>query len=274
VHDTPRSIGDSLRWANRRNRRAAISGEWIMGKRKNGAWGLIALMLGQLVGCKAAPAPSVGFAEPANMKNDPNVPFDRFWRKPDVDWQRYDKIFVAQVNTAYMLKMTDWQKGERRGDIERDVKVVAEYARGSIMKSFREDPLHRFKVVDTEAHQTHVLVLEMALIEIVPSKVLLNALGYAPFFVGTGVTVVRNIINDKSTAAFELRVRDGQTAETILLAADREAEQFAPVDLRGLTWYSDADGIIDEWSKQFVMVANTKPGEKIEGTARFRLLPW
>jgi hypothetical protein len=237
-------------------------------------WITVAMASALFVGCKAAPAPSVGFADPKSMKNDPNVPFDRFWHKPGLDWNHYDAIYIEEVNTSYMLQMTTWQKGERQGDIEKDVHTLAQYTRDAIKKAFREDPKHHFKVFDVPSHDEHSVVLEMALIEVVPSKVLLNALGYAPFFVGTGLTVVRTLANDKSFAAFELRVRDASTGEVIVLAADREAEQFAPVDLRGLTWYSDAEGIIDDWSHQFVKIANAKAGEKIEGSDRFRLLPW
>jgi hypothetical protein len=232
------------------------------------------LTAGLLAGCKASPAPSVGFANPAEMKHDPTIPFDRFWRKPDVDWMSYDKIYVAEVNTDYMLRMTDWQKGERKADIEKDVHTLAVYTRAAIIKAFRDDPRHRFQVIDSPTKDMHVLVLEVALIQVVPSKVLLNALGYAPFFVGTGITVVRVIANDNSTAAFESRTRDAATGQIVMLAADREAQEFAIVDLRGLTWYSDAEEIVDNWSKEFVLIANTKPGEKVEGTSTFRLLPW
>jgi hypothetical protein len=245
-----------------------------MSGRTQTTWAATVLMAAMLVGCKAAPAPSAGFADPSAMKNDPTIPFNRFWRKPGVDWKSYDKIYIAEVNTSYMLKMTAWQKGERRSDIERDVRLVAVYERGSIMKAFREDPNHRFQVIDSPTHDPHVLVLEVALIELVPSKVLLNVLEYAPFYVGTGITVVRTAASDKSSAAFEARARDTATGAVVMLAADREAEQFAIIDLRGLTWYSDADGIIDEWSKQFVQIANAKAGEKIESASTFRLLPW
>jgi hypothetical protein len=238
------------------------------------AWTPIVMTAAILVGCRAAPAPSAGFADSSLMKPDPTVPFNRFWRKPGVEWKSYSKIYVAEVNTAYMMKMTVWQKGERQENIEKDVQTLAAFARDSIMKAFREDPHHRFQVIDTPTHDPHTLVLEVALIEIVPSKVLLNALGYAPFFIGTGVTVVRTIANDKSTAAFEARTRDASTGEIVMLAADRESQQFAVIDVRGLTWYSDADGIISDWSKQFVLLANAKPGEKVEGSSTFRLLPW
>lgn len=235
---------------------------------------LIALTAVMFAGCKATPAPSVGFADPTVMKPDPKIPFNRFWSEPDVDWKHYDTIYVAELNTSYMLKMTDWQKGERKTDIEKDVHTLAVYARNSIMKAFREDPKHRFRVVDSPTLDSHTLELEVALIEVVPSKVVLNVLGYAPFFVGTGITVVRTIADDKSSAAFEARMRISSTRQIVMLAADREAQQLAIIDLRGLTWYSDAEGIIDDWSKQFVLIANKKPGETIAGSSTFRLLPW
>jgi len=234
----------------------------------------IALTAAMLIGCKAAPAPSVGFADPSAMKNDPNIPFNRFWRKPGLDWKYYNKIYIADVNTSYMLKMTDWQKGEQQSQIEQDVRTVATYAHDSLAKAFRDDPKHRFQVVDKPGNDPHTLVLEMALIEMVPSKVILNVLGYAPFYVGTGITIARTAANDKSSAAFEARVHDASTGEIVMLAADREAEQYSVIDFRGLTWYSDVEGIIDEWSKQYVLIANTDPGQKVEGYSTFRLLPW
>jgi hypothetical protein len=227
-----------------------------------------------LAGCRAAPAPNVGFANPNLLKSDPSVGFNKFWRKPGVDWTRYDQIYVADVNTQYMLKITDWQKGERKADIERDIRDLAVRARGKMIKAFREDPHHRFRVLDSPSRDPRAVVLEVALTEIVPSKVLLNAAGYAPFWIGTGITAVRTVANDKSSAAFEARVRDAHTDEIVVLAADREAQQVSIVDLRGLTWYGDVDGIIDEWSKEFVQLSNSKPGEKVAAMPTFRLLPW
>lgn len=227
-----------------------------------------------LAGCRAAPAPNAGFADPKLLRTDPSVGFNKFWREPKVDWKSYKQIYIADVNTSYMLKMTDWQKGERKAQIEQDVRDLAVRARGRIIKAFREDPQHRFRVLVSPSRDPHALILEVALTEIVPSKVLLNAAGYAPFYVGTGITLVRKAVNDKSSAAFEARVRDASTGQIIMLAADREAEQVAIVDVRGLTWYGDVEGIIDEWAKEFVQLANSKPGEQVAGMPTFRLLPW
>jgi hypothetical protein len=227
-----------------------------------------------LAGCRAKPAPSAGFADPELMKYDPSLPFNKFWRKPDVDWKQYDTLYVADVSTSYMLAMTEWQKGERKEEIERDVHAIGIYTRDALKKAFRDDPRHRFQVVDAPTEQPRALVFEMALIELVPSKVALNALGYAPFGVGLGVSAVRGAANDKSTVAFEARVRDAATGDIVMLAADREYEQAAIIDLRGFKWYTHAHAILDSWSKQWVKVIEQKPGQKIKDVDTFRLLPW
>jgi len=241
------------------------------------ARGIVPLMLlfaMTLIGCKAKPAQPAGFADESLMKADKSVPFDRFWRKPGVSLSRYKTLYVADVNTAYMLQQTDWQKGERKRQIEQDVQALRVRTREAIVKAFREDPNRRFTVVDTPTHAPDALIFEMALIEVVPSKVTLNALGYAPFGVGMTLNALRTIGNDKSTCAFEARTRDASTGEILMLAADREAEQMTLVDLRGLTWYSHVDGIVKDWARQFVQVANQKPGQVIKDTAKFRLQPW
>jgi len=236
----------------------------------------IAIVLGiaLLSGCRAKPAPSAGFADAELMQHDPNVPFHKIWRKPDVDWKRYDTVYVADVNTALMLSMTDWKKGERKDEIEKDVADIAVYCRDTVKKAFAEDPTKRFQLTDERPTSARALIFEMALVELVPSKVSLNALGYAPFGIGLAVSGTRTVAGDKSTAAFEARVQDAATEEIILLAADREQEDFALIDLRGFKWYTHIHAIIDSWSKQWVRVLEQKPGERIKDTDTFRLLPW
>jgi hypothetical protein len=69
--------------------------------------------------------------------------------------------------------------------------VLAQARRG--LEALRPDLHHRFRVIDGPTNDARTLVLEVALTEVVPSKVLLNALGFAPFYVGTGISVVRTI---------------------------------------------------------------------------------
>jgi hypothetical protein len=232
------------------------------------------ISLAALPGCRAKEAPNTGFTKAELMDHDPALPFHKGWQKPGFDYRDYRKLYVADVNTDYMLKQTDWQKGERKEQIERDVKELAVYARRSIEKAFREDPKHLYQVLDAPSSDPDALVFEMAITEIVPSKVVLNVLGYAPFFIGTGITAVREVAGDKSSAAFEARLRVASTREIVAMSADREGQQFAPVSVRGLTWYSHAQAIFDLWSAKFVEVANRKPGERVKAIDTFTLKPW
>jgi hypothetical protein len=232
------------------------------------------LLMISLVGCRATPAPSVGFADRSLLKHDPANPLNKFWRRPNVDWKSYNKIYVADVATAYVLKANAWEKGECIMKYDHDLCNVANYQRASIIKAFRKDKHHHFEVLDHPTRDPHALILEVALVQIVPSKVTLNLAENTPFYVGDGITVVRFIIDDKSCAAYEARIRDAATGRILVLAADREDEQLALIDLRGLTWYDDVHGIIDDWSKQFVQIADNNPGEKIDSPQTIRLLPW
>lgn len=226
-------------------------------------------------GCsKAAPAKSAGFVDTRAMAHDPSLPFHRVWRKPGWDAHRYTKFYVAPVNTSYMLEITEWQQGMAKVDFERDVQALAVYTQNAIKKAFREDPHRRFQVVENPPTSPDALILEVALTEVVPSKVVLNALGYAPFGIGLAVNVVRGMAEDVSTTAFEGRVRAASTREVVAMVADREAEQKALVSVRGLTWYSHAHVIIDAWADQFVKVANRRPGEVVEDTKPLTLKPW
>jgi hypothetical protein len=113
-----------------------------------------------------------------------------------------------------------------------------------------------------------------AIIEVVPSKVALNALGYAPFGIGLTVNAVRMVAKDTSTCACEVRIRDASTNEVVAMMADREAQQLAVVSVRGLTWYSNAETIITQWAEQLVQVANRKPGNSVKDVDAFTLKPW
>ena len=47
-----------------------------------------------------------------------------------------------------------------------------------------------------------------------------------------------------------------------------------PIDLKGFTWYGNAEDIVQCWAKQFVQIANRRPGEIIKPASTFSLMPW
>ena len=230
--------------------------------------GLLGLTL--LAGCKAAPITGAGFVDYGKMTTPSDLPFHQAWMDPAVDWHRYQRIQIAQVNTDHLPKMA-WARQTGKGEkIREDAQKLAAYAQGTFQHTFREDPLHRFEVVDLPDAET--VIFEFALVEIVPSKVALNTLCYAPF-VGTAARIFRGW-KHRSTVAFEARMRDGATGAVIAQFADREAEKAAMINVKDVTWYGHAESIIAEWARQFVRIANRKPGEAVRDSEPFTLKPW
>src|SRR5262245_37237196 len=91
------------------------------------SWCLTISGASHLGGCKAHAGKDAGFVDTKPMANDPTLPFNKVWFKKDFQFASYTKLYVAPVNTSYMLSMSNWQKGEREKDIEKDVAKLATY---------------------------------------------------------------------------------------------------------------------------------------------------
>ncbi|MGR8935756.1 MAG: DUF3313 family protein [Gammaproteobacteria bacterium] len=226
-------------------------------------------------GMAVAPAPDAGFIEhPERQIKPADLPFQKVWIKPGFDKSGYTGLVVAPVNTQYMLEM-DWlhkmSSVNVLSDVSKDVEELAQYFHDQVVKDFKEDPQHRFDVIEYPGQKTGpALRLELALIEIDPSQPVLHALSWAgpP---GTGTAA--GLINQRR-AAFEGRLRDLQSGEVVATFADRDTADVGPLDLTRLTWYGPAKGIMDQWAKQFVQIANRNPGEAVTDPTAFTLRPF
>lgn len=235
---------------------------------------LLACLLAAAPGCKAKPAKPAGFVIDSRMTKPDDLPFHRAWRAVGRDLTRYRRIYIAPVDTSHLREMKWWQKGEAGAadTFEQDMERIAIKIREALREAFTE-PIegveNRYTVVD-EPKGADTLVLELAIIEIVPSKVTLEALGWVlPFGGGILLTPLNT-----STAAMEGRFVEADTGDVLLSFADREGEKARPVDLAGFTWYTHALAISKDWARQLVQVANQKPGEKIPDTKTYTLKPW
>jgi hypothetical protein len=170
----------------------------------------------------ASPAPNAGFiANPERDTYHADLPFNREWIKTSFDKNLYNTIIIAPVNTTHVLKMNWWQQtnlSNLSGQFPKDFQDVANYMQNSFTKAIENDPQHRFGVVTQPTG--HTLQLEMALIELVPSKPVLNALGWLQLGGGTAASVI-----SPRTVAFEGRLRDAQTGEIVATFADREKQE-------------------------------------------------
>lgn len=233
------------------------------------------LVVAASAGCRAAPAKPAGFVHNERMTKPDDLPFHSAWRDPDRgNLTPYDHIYIAPVDTSHLLKMDWWQQGEAgaTSDFKKDVDDIAVQVRELLVQSFREPPegvKNRYVVVD-EPRGKKTVILEFAIVEIVPSKVALEAASWAMPF-GTGILLTPL---NTSTAAMEGRFRDATTGEILVEFADREGEKARPLDLAGFTWYTHAKDIMKDWARQLVAVANQKPGEVVADTKLYTISPW
>jgi len=145
----------------------------------------------------------------------------------------------------------------------------------SVEQAFRSDPSRRFLVTDQVDDET--LILELALVELVPNKsvVALGALAAlaAPPAISTPLGFFASQA-EHGFVAIEGRVRDGGTGEVMVMFADRETSKTRVLDLQSLLWYGHAHEIIDEWAEQLVAVANRPQNPGVPDPSPFTLVPW
>lgn len=220
------------------------------------------------------PAPDAGFIENSERQfKRADLPFQKVWVKSDFDASQYKELVIPPVNIQYMLEM-DWlhqlSSANLLGGIKQDIEELAVYFHDQVVTEFKEDPKHRFQVIQyASEHREPALRLELALIEIQPSQPALHAAGWLTPGGGTAAGFV-----NKRRAAFEGRLRDMQTGEVVATFADRDMQDTGPLDLTRLTWYGPAKGIMDRWAKQFVEIANKKPGEVVSDPTPYTLRPF
>jgi hypothetical protein len=221
------------------------------------------------------PAPDTSFIKHSKrQKKRADMPFQKVWIKAGFEIKDFKKLMVAPVNTQHMLEM-DWlhqaSSANWAGDVKKDIRELAKYFRAQVVKEFKKDAKHRFQIVYTHRPGTPVLRMELALIQIDPSTPVLHALGMAAPVYGTGAAV--SVANQRQ-AAFEGRLRDLRTGQIVATFADRDMADIGPLDVTKLTWYGPAKGIMDRWAKQFVQVANKKPGDVVTDPTPFTLMPF
>jgi hypothetical protein len=146
------------------------------------------LVLVLLVGCRTGSAPDSGFLEePERMTRIERLPFQRVWYDSEVDWTRYTEVIVAPVNTEYLMEMPWWQEVTFPGDRRKDARELGLYLQSGVFDAFEADPNKRLRPIAFASGEPgpQTLLLEMALVELVPTKPVLDVLG-GPTRLGAG----------------------------------------------------------------------------------------
>lgn len=201
-------------------------------------------------------------------------PFDRVWVKPGVQKEDYDYIVISPVNTQYLMENTGWKAANPGNiDLENSAREMAQYTEETFREAFRNDERPGVKLASNPGPRT--IVLELAIVELVPSKAALGALGLAAPAAGMiAVGVGSKVASGRPSVAIEGRLKDGATGETVFMFADREESQFRIIDLKSVTWWGHAKDIIKDWADQCVQLAKTPKDYQVKDRGSFTLSPW
>ncbi|NNL68142.1 MAG: DUF3313 family protein, partial [Myxococcales bacterium] len=213
--------------------------------------------------CKAKPAaePSGFLQDNAKLEEQELYPFHKVWFASNWNDASNASLVVAPVNTDFVKQSGWWAKANLKGGDEKmneDLANLAKYTQEEFQKKFREDKNKRFEVVSSPRSDS--LILELALVDVIPNKASLGALGLAATVVAApaGAAIAAKE-SAKGSVAIEGRFRDANTGAVVAMWADREAGKFGPINLRRATWYGEAHKIIQEWAGQWVKIANAEP---------------
>jgi hypothetical protein len=242
-----------------------------------------ALLLFVVVSVSGCSTLKAGEAEDAGYLEDPDqmeerrdrFPFHKVWLK-DYSEEYYDKfteIMVAPVNTDHVLE-SDWVGGLTLASlqsVEEDIKQIAKYMHARFVYELYQSEKTGRKVVDKAGPET--VILEMALVELVPTKAWLNAAGGAAGYFVPGAGTVAGLASSGSVA-IEGRLRDAGTGEIVAMFKDREKDQSSPIGIQGYTWYAHSENNIDDWAKQFVEVLETGADDEVADSLPITHRPW
>ncbi len=217
----------------------------------------LALLAMSLAGCRSGPANGGG----QQALVAPAVRFQRLWYERDVDWSRYNKIWVAPVSTDFASQMAWWSTLSTHEVQSRDAALeqMGVTFRAEVVKAFRRSSLE----ISGERGGVNVLVVELALVELVPARSWLEARG------GRAVRLGR-----QGSLALEGRLRDGRTGDVLAMFADRQGEPPEPSSGRERHWWGHPRSTLSRWARQLVVIANRRARSLVDDVWPFTLRSW
>ena len=242
------------------------------------ASGLAALAISGMTSCSmfdAKPAANTGF-NPTTAPMTTRAAFlqqtwvDAKYRGKPIN-ERFSSVYIAPVNTSYMGKQTWWQhQGERQGQLAKDTAEFAQKMRSQFNQAIANYPGGKMKLANGPG--PGVLVIELALVELVPSKAYWNAGATAAGFVIPGAGFLS--IAGAGSIAMEGRARDGKTKKVIATFKDRRNDKAAPINIGSYTWYHGAETNVADWAAEFAELLNTPPDHVVKRASAVTLKPW
>lgn len=182
------------------------------------------------------------------------------------------KLVLLPVRTDFLLEKGWWSSLNSldQEGYKEDVQSLARYFDQQLRDAFATDEMNRWEIVDQPDEGS--LIVEYALVEVIATKVHINAIGTTlGFFVPGGGLVSRA---GGGSIAFEANVYDGKDGELLVSFADRESDKLALATLKDYQFYAHARESIEEWSQQFARIVNSERDFQVIDSLPVTVNPW
>lgn len=185
---------------------------------------------------------------------------------------RFKKIHFRPTRTDFLQEAGWWEELNAAGrkEYDGDVIAMAKYTDETLREVFRSDPSSRFIV--TELPDESTVVYEFAIVELRPTKVIVNAAGTALGALVPGGGIVKSTA--KGSIAVEVSARDGKNNELLLTWADREIDQSSPFSFRDFAAYAHARRSVRRWAEDLLEAWTTPDTHLIEGPSPITVNPF
>lgn len=186
--------------------------------------------------------------------------WDQSWRAPDVRWQGWTELRIAPIATEHLGEAA-WCSECDLEDLASKRAALAASFRQKIEAAFVEDPQRLLKPVPKVGAKT--VVLEIAIVDVVPPRSWFNARGAAP----AGLT-------SHGSIAIEGRILDGKTGRLLSTFADREDCAADLLEGSHTDWCCHAPLLFDRWATRLVGLAHAAKEGRIGNAATVPTQSW
>jgi len=241
--------------------------------------GLTMALLASVLGCVEGKTPEEKFhsrmrADPVPVSDflpdhdllvrQPNTfPFHYFYLKEQS--KAYEYVRIAPVDISKLRSSNSWNEFDKAlaGKLGTRVEDLANFMKKAYEQSFRNVASSSNLEVTDRTNLPKTLVIEPALIALVPTKAELNALGVAANFVVPGLGIVSSAMFGGGSITVECRVRDAATGELVAMYADTETEPKAVIQASQFSWTYSARINIKQIAEDTARVLSAKDYREI-----------
>lgn len=162
---------------------------------------------------------------------------------------RAEKILIREISSEYAAKAiddstkTERAKRYRKEELVEVVRYMKESFRGRILAR----AVRPIEIVEEAGPNT--LILELALVEVIPTGTAATAIGTVGGFLLPGSGILASLA--RGTVAMEGRVRDAETGEVLFEFKDRSSDRVSLFSIKDYQEYGHIRAVISRWADEY-----------------------